>query len=109
MASHPVSAAETSAGEAAILAELRQMLSELYHHDQFAIHDRVVDFHIHLKRRYPDFAMCRLYHLVTWSSLAGEVNRFDFPAEDSIEAFIRSEYHRTFPHKIHVSQPSKAS
>lgn len=74
------------------LASLREKLIRLYQHDQFAIHDHIIEFHDRLKKRYPDFPDYKLYHLVSMSTTKKEPSYFDFPGEDSIEAFIHREY-----------------
>jgi hypothetical protein len=78
------------------LHTLRAMLLSLYQHDQFAIHDRVIEFHDKLKVDYPDYGQCRLYHLVSWSTCSNPCNRFDFPGQDSVELFIEEEYRKVF-------------
>lgn len=72
------------------------MLCSLYRRDQFAIHERILAFHDRLKERYPDVRACRLFHLISGSTVWMPIRRFDFQGEDSIEAFIRREYAAVF-------------
>lgn len=76
--------------------ELRRYLAALYKIDQFAIHDKVIEFHDRLKQKYTDYHQCRLYHLISGSTIALPVTRFDYLGADSIEAFILGEYTAVF-------------
>jgi hypothetical protein len=76
--------------------QLRAMLRKVYRHDQFAIHNKVLAFHDRLKARYPDYPEYELYHLISFSTLKAPLTKYDFPGEDSIETFIRTEYSRLY-------------
>ena len=75
---------------------LREKLHALYDHDQFAIHDKVIEFHDRLKAKYENFRDHRLYHLVSGSTVKSVYGHFDFPPPDSVEHFINSEYENVF-------------
>ncbi len=77
-------------------AELHRKMRALYSHDQYAIHDRVLTFHDHLKEKYPDYRQYQLVHLISGSTVQGPFVRYDFPGEDSVEAFVGREYERVF-------------
>ncbi len=76
--------------------ELRARLTALYKRDQFEIHDKVLVFHDKLKKKYSDYLQCRLYHLISGSTMKTPYVRFDYPGEDSIEQFILREYDLVF-------------
>ena len=81
----------------ALYQSLRLKLHALYRRDQFEIHDKVIQFHDYLKKKYPDAREHRLFHLISGSTLLDFYGVLDFPGEDSVENFINTEYARAFP------------
>jgi hypothetical protein len=74
----------------AIRAELKALLLEAYSSPHFEdVHDKIVDKAEDLQRKYPDYADYELYHLMIGSTTENS-GKFDFPAGDSVEEFIRS-------------------
>ena len=78
------------------VAYLRSKLTALYKRDQYEIHDKVLVFHDALKKKYSDYLQCRLYHLISGSTMKMPYVRFDYAGEDSIERFILDEYAKVF-------------
>lgn len=76
---------------------LRLKVQALYRRDQYEIHEKVLEFHDYLKRKYPDARDHRLFHLISGSTLKNFYGGLDFPKPDSVEDFINSEYDKAFP------------
>jgi len=94
MTNHPESDA---ADEAALYNSLRVKLQALYRRDQFEIHEKVLQFHDYLKRKYPDARGHRLFHLISGSTLRDFYGSMDFPKPDSVQDFINAEHASAFP------------
>ena len=85
---------DTEGGEEKRVAELTEKLRELYRRDQFGIHDEILKFFERLKRRHRDFRSYRLVHLLSGSTIQPPYAHFDFEGDDSVEAFINSQYEK---------------
>lgn len=85
------------AAHIALYDALRVKLQALYRRDQFEIHDKVLDFHDYLKKKYPDARGRRLFHLISGSTLRDFYGELDFPKPDSVEDFVNREYDAAFP------------
>ena len=86
-----------AAGELALYNSLRAKLQALYRRDQFEIHEKVIQFHDYLKKKYPDARGHRLFHLISGSTLRDFYGELDFPKPDSVEDFINAEHASAFP------------
>ena len=75
---------------------LRRRLHALYRRDQFAIHDKVVEWHIELRGKYPNAREYLMFHLISGSTAPNFTGLFDFPPADSVEHFINTEYAEGF-------------
>ena len=54
--------------------------------------DIVADHAKYLKRKYPNYLECELYHALVGSTIPKDfkITQEDFPGEDSIEAFVET-------------------
>jgi len=75
---------------------LHEKLTAMYKRDQFSIHEKVINLHKRLKKKYPYYMQVRLYHLLSMSTVQRPKIHFDFPDEDSVEKFIEQEHAKFF-------------
>lgn len=72
-----------------IIQELGQLKSRFYKNEE--LYERLVEFGEGLKEKYSDFLDYELFHFLVGSTMQGEPKHFDFPGEDSVEAFLRGQ------------------
>ena len=89
---------EDTAGPQELYKSLRTKLQALYKRDQYEIHEKVLEFHDYLKRKYPNARDHLFFHLISGSTLKDFYGDTDMPEPDSVEDFINTEYARAFPH-----------
>jgi hypothetical protein len=83
--------------QVALYNSLRVKLQALYRRDQYEIHDKVIEFHDYLKKKYPNAREHRLFHLISGSTLLDSYDDMDFDGIDSVENFINTECAKAFP------------
>lgn len=81
--------------KAELALQLKKIVSSLYEQDDlnnnFENHKKITEFITKLQKTYPNYQDYLLYHLISFSTPSKISTQFDFPGEDSIEKYLKSQ------------------
>lgn len=72
------------------IKELKEKWDAAHEKDALDAYNKCTNFAQELLKKYPDARDYRLFHILIGSSVDREMEKFDFPGDDSVEQFINS-------------------
>ena len=72
--------------------ELKEKFNIWFRKDLMKNNEEIVKFLDGIKKKYPNYDDCKLYHILVFSGIKHECSMFDFPGDYSVEKFIEDKY-----------------